>query len=321
LKPKEPLLPATEWDFTAIPDEELIACCLWEYARESATFMAPKEYLHRREGTKDIWELAPDARVVLERVLELPSEQSSRLYSLLTMFNGLPWTALDALKREQSRLVISSEVTAIRHARLSEVEALLAANRDLPAATIEALVQRGVPRSRYAGSGRRRGPLASAEPLALSSLGELPDSDWTKGCLVMAVTVDFAHYSDRELAAVFERVLTCHRPAQFSRPRRNEFFAKGSGKKRRDWRTALLRLGIMRALHACSFADPRFPKPFKARGEKACYFARQAALKTFRTLFPSLPGDEMPIHWMTRGGRRQVRRKDWAFAEDQMKTI
>ncbi len=25
-----------EWDFDSIPDSELVACCYWEYARESA---------------------------------------------------------------------------------------------------------------------------------------------------------------------------------------------------------------------------------------------------------------------------------------------
>jgi hypothetical protein len=25
-----------EWDFAAVPDDELLACCYWEYARESA---------------------------------------------------------------------------------------------------------------------------------------------------------------------------------------------------------------------------------------------------------------------------------------------
>jgi hypothetical protein len=29
------LLPPNEWDFTEVPDTELIGCCYWEYARES----------------------------------------------------------------------------------------------------------------------------------------------------------------------------------------------------------------------------------------------------------------------------------------------
>src|SRR2546422_750019 len=27
--------PRHEWDFDAVPDSELVACCYWEYARES----------------------------------------------------------------------------------------------------------------------------------------------------------------------------------------------------------------------------------------------------------------------------------------------
>lgn len=30
-------LPVSHWNFTSIADDELIACCLWEYARESRT--------------------------------------------------------------------------------------------------------------------------------------------------------------------------------------------------------------------------------------------------------------------------------------------
>lgn len=31
-------LERSEWDFASVTDEELIACCLWEYARESLSF-------------------------------------------------------------------------------------------------------------------------------------------------------------------------------------------------------------------------------------------------------------------------------------------
>src|SRR5713101_7067448 len=33
-------LPRVEWDFCAVRDDELLACCYWEYARESARIRA-----------------------------------------------------------------------------------------------------------------------------------------------------------------------------------------------------------------------------------------------------------------------------------------
>jgi hypothetical protein len=33
---KPPLLIEAEWRFDSVPDGELVACCYWEYARESA---------------------------------------------------------------------------------------------------------------------------------------------------------------------------------------------------------------------------------------------------------------------------------------------
>jgi len=34
--PSETPLEKHEWDFNDVPDAELVACCYWEYARESA---------------------------------------------------------------------------------------------------------------------------------------------------------------------------------------------------------------------------------------------------------------------------------------------
>ena len=37
LSPPEPAsLTKFDWNFDAVPDNELVACCYWEYARESA---------------------------------------------------------------------------------------------------------------------------------------------------------------------------------------------------------------------------------------------------------------------------------------------
>ena len=39
-----PAIPSTDWNFDSIPDSQLVACCYWEYARESAFLRAFKSH-------------------------------------------------------------------------------------------------------------------------------------------------------------------------------------------------------------------------------------------------------------------------------------
>ena len=199
--------------------------------------------------------------------------------------------------------MLPREVNPLRLASLEEAKALIEANRNIPKENIERLRRLGFPESELRGKRILRRPFNCVDAVQLSAVPTLRRSDdWSKGCSVIAVTVDFAHYSDDDLAEAFAKLIKSARPLEFATPKRTSVFARKAGKKLKDWRTALLRLGIMRALHAYTFADHRFPQPFKQRGEKACYFARKATLRTFHSLFPSL-SREKPVHWLTKGKR------------------
>jgi hypothetical protein len=298
-------LPEAEWmlDEANVPPPEVVACCMWEYARESESFLAATETTSRREGNVRQWERTPAAIAAIDRVLDLPSDHSAPLYQLVAVFNGRPWLQLRAAERALFAVMLPREVNPLRMAYLEEAKALIEANRTIPKENIERLRQWGRPEAELRRERILRAPNSGVDAVQLSAVPELrhPD-DWRKGCSVIAVTVDFAHYDDDDLAEAFARLIKSARPPEFATPKRTSVFAKKAGKKLKDWRTALLRLGIMRALHAYTFADCRFPQPFKQRGEKACYFARKAALKTFHSLFPSL-SREKPIHWLTKGQR------------------
>lgn len=53
-----------DWDFTAVPDDELFGCCLWEYARES-------NFIRRTLHSYREWFLSGGQR----------SEESERLFA------------------------------------------------------------------------------------------------------------------------------------------------------------------------------------------------------------------------------------------------
>ena len=298
------VLSRNDWDFDNVPDNELVACCFWEYARESETLLTATTFTSRRQGKSFILERTPAACAAINRILKLPSDQRASLYQLLAVFDGRAWAELTSTEKAQYAVMIPREVTPLRLAYLEELEALLDANQTIPAEAVKRLKKFGVPESKLSGEGIKRKPFNCVDALQLSGVLRLCQSgDWRKGCSVVAVTVDFAHYNDKELAAAFEILVAGLRPRGLAAPKRASLFPKAQGKKLKDWKAALYRLGVMRALHAHTFADHRFPEPFRKRGEKACYFARKAALKTFHSLFPFHPKEEKPIHWSTKGSR------------------
>ena len=69
-------LPEAEWmlDEVNVPASEVVACCIWEYARESESFLTATTSASRLEGNVFIWERTPAARAAIDRVLDLPSE-------------------------------------------------------------------------------------------------------------------------------------------------------------------------------------------------------------------------------------------------------
>ena len=119
---------------------------------------------------------------------------------------------------------------------------------------------------------------------------------WESGSENTVVEIQWACFTNDEIVECFRKWVKANRPKQNAAP-------DGKGKKLNDWRVALNRLGVMRALHAYTFADNRFPAVLKKRGEKFCYAARKSALEKFCELFPFRPKGEKPISWQTKGRR------------------
>jgi hypothetical protein len=242
-------LPETDWRFdkASVPDSELIACCVWEYARESQTLLTAPEFTYRREGKGFSFERTPAALAAIRRALDLPSDQRAPLYQLLAVFDGRAWSELSPADRTQYATMIPREVTPLRPAYLEEAQALLAASQAIPKENIERLRRLGTPESQLVGEGIKRGPTDCVHALRLSGVvGTSPSDDWRQGCSVIALTVDFAHYNDKELSAAFESLLRHSRPPELAEPKRAPVFARRKGNQLNKWRVALERLGVAR---------------------------------------------------------------------------
>lgn len=317
--PKDKLsLAESEWHFgkDCVPDNEVVACCFWEYARESAFV---RELRHRclenrrangpneqqlYADTDKLQSIGYTAEVFLRGFfLEPGIEYQSRNDQLpnwrhpeappITGNFPQPWQMLSRAERAY-RSCISSDRTAIplvpfkraeRHdardiakwadGKWNEVHAAYEkVRREDPETSEVELVRAG-----------KLAPFSGIQP-SLYSEG---------GGEVTVVWIQWAHFTNDEIAEYFRKWAKANRPKDIAGP-------DGKGKKLNDWRVALNRLGIMRALHAYTFADKRFPKEFRQRGEKHCYAARKFALKKFGELFPFLPKGEKPTNWQTKGG-------------------
>ena len=292
-------LPENDWNFDAVPANEIIACCVWEYARESQTLYAGMASTLRRQGKSIVIETTRAARASRRRLLDLPSDQRAPLHSVLTAFNGRPWLTLAPPDRSLCAQLFPREVTPLRPASLEEAQALLAANRTISKEAIEKLQSLGALPARPTRQAIKRGPIHAVEPLPLAGLFEPPSppGDWRAGCSAIALTVDFAHYNDHELATAFERLLGQMRPRRLAQPKRDRLFTRAKGNQLNRWRVAVERLAVARLVGHYGTDPAKFPALAIKLHQGRIYDRRERELRLadqfFCKLFPSLKGERM----------------------------
>ena len=307
-----------DWGFDDVPNEELIACCYWEYARESAFIRE----LRRRSVEhwqplylKGKWSKAPEEKQLyadLQTVQSIgyPAEVFLRgiscppdgvLPDALPLKPGevhpvtgsfpKPWQKLTREERAY-RAHISSDAERIPLVPFKRGVGLDA--KDIVEWVTAHRKERDIENERV----RRENPNKTEEALCREGKLQFPQIQpslfYVGGREVTVVWIQWADFTNDEIVEYFRKWVKTNRPKQSTAP-------DGKGKKMNDWRVALNRLGIMRALHAYTFADNRFPAAFKERGDKFCYAARKSALEKFCALFPFHPKGEKPINWPTKG--------------------
>jgi hypothetical protein len=322
------LLEREDWDFSDVPDGELVGCCYWEYARESAFI---RETLHRyrewfAEGGKR--DKASDELFARTDRIQSAGRAGEMLLRGCTLKAGIVWQSTDP-KREDYRHPEAPPITGSfpdPWQTLSSAErAYRARLANYGTGIVAVPIERGhgheaediakFYRSKWNEilsvfyEVQRQNPEKSERQLC--DEGKLPPFEeispslfWESGREVTVLRIAWANYTNDELARAFRRWVKAHRPKQIPVP-------SDQGRKPGDVRAQLTRLAVMRLLSRFKPSDifklrddGRFEiwetKQFAGRkwfdGTK-WHDARREAGQFFRRLFPFLPMAEKPLSW------------------------
>jgi hypothetical protein len=304
-----------EWDFSKIPDDELIVCSLWEYGRESNTFamLAAHYWLHDRlsrlqrgeviDPAREKWEAREQARIeawfaetqydsdaFLERYWETDFPLIG-IYDIIQSSGGTgadPWQSLPLESRQMLVRKVDETYTLLplTLSLIGDLETLWSANSGR---LLEIRAENRPPDD----------DCEDAEMFSETKWVEI-EGDFEKPPerIVAALTVDFSRFTDREILRSFEEWLRQTRPEPWKKPRRVFPNSPQRGRKLIDYRIALERLGLMRLLHENypNELRDRYPDVWKRMCRSDTHFRRecQLACEFYRALFPFLPEDDVP---------------------------
>jgi hypothetical protein len=304
------------WDFEDVPDQELIACCMWEYARESRTIKMVSDhhwcslrtiYFQKKyiEDPKLRERHDKEASLIEERLHHEGFEYGEFCdrffgtdFPLLEIYNALteyvrdgaePWQILHPKLREilVGKIGKSLVLRPFRQSMLMELEELWESNAS------ELLEIRS----------KEWPPEDEREEMHLYNESSPVEINLNKDgkpaeYVTAAFTIDFSRFTDTEVTTAFQDWLKISRPQRWKRPRRTLAVSPKKGRKQLDYRVALERLGLMRLLHWHSPLELRenYPAAWDKYGQKEPDFRREIrhACKFFRQLYPFLPPDELP---------------------------
>jgi len=318
-------LPEVEWNFDNVPDGELVACCYWEYARESAFI---REMLRQYRdwclagGKRDdesrkidarlrkLQSIGPHSDVFLQGCIcgpetvwqsddpEKPNYRPRDTPPITGSFPA-PWRSLSEVERK-CRANIRDEV---EHLHILPVKLahwtwaneigrvcleIADRQREQEKSWERDHLRKDKEGNRVTLPGAPAPPeFEPIQPAIRSGAGE-----------TVVVDIAWAHFTNDQIATYFRRWAKANRPKNITSP-------GGQGHKLKDWRVALDRLGMMRLLHRFRLGEmrERFPAGWKAFAGFEWYKERKRAGATFKKLFPFLPKTERPLSWPTKGGR------------------
>lgn len=304
-----------DWMFDDIPDEELIACCLWEYGRESHTLgmAAADHWVRMRHWMEDVYAKDPKLKKWHDkeqaRIEEWLGEVGCNFdefvdrfwrseHSMIEIFDYLrkyggssaaAWQELpkDARKSLVGKVGESISLRPLTAVSVGELEQLWNANN-------ERLLEIRHENRIEDDDSEDCEMCMETTPVEI----RLEDDEKPAERIAAAFTVDFSRFTDREILNAFSDWLKQTRPAHWSRPRRVFPNAPQRGRKLVDYRVALERLGLMRLLND-NYPDhlrKNYPEVWKRLCRDDTHFRRECkqACDFFRNLFPFLPEDEMP---------------------------
>jgi len=315
-----------DWNFDAVPDNELVACCYWEYARESAfvrnTLQKYREWCLSGSKWSDcdpeigknlekIQSMGYTSEVFVRGVTLLSREACQSIdpqkpnyrhpdAPVLTANFPNPWLSLSKDERKSRSHIRNarSVIPAIPFKRASWHDA-----KDIA----DWAESRWHEFNKLYDKARRESPgLSEKELVEKGKMQEFrgiqPSLFWEGGSEVTVVSIQWSLFSNDELARYFRDWIKANRPKHFKNP-------DARGHKLNDWRAKLTRLAVMRLLSQFSASQivsgNRFPAIWETTqfsGSKWAdftkwYDARREARKIFNSLLPFVPQQDKPLSW------------------------
>jgi len=324
--PDREIIDEQDWNFDAVPANELVACCYWEYARESAFIRDLRK--RSLECWKPLYAKCEGLSLPEEQRLHQDLQKAQSIgYASEVFIRGIscppddvfpdgpplkpgevhratgsfpkPWQALTAAERAY-RSHIGTDVERVPLVPFMRGISLDA--RDICEFTKSQAAKAEAARQQV----RRENPKLNEETLLRLGKLEFPEIKpalyWAGGYEVTVVSIDWGAFTNDEIVNYFRQWVKANRPSQYPVPSRK-------GHKPGDWRANLTRLAVMRLLSQFSALEivrqDVFPEIWKTKqfsGRKWGDFtkwrdARRDAGKLFHRLFPFLLKDEKPISW------------------------
>src|ERR1035438_388701 len=273
-----------EWNFSNVPLDELLPCCNWEYARESARIKSvfdqddetyfPPSIVKAKTQSRNGVTLKTNSVINMERARFISSLREFALPVFLTYQEAI---------KEFSRPLDLPWVKLSETTRRKVIEELAPYFAEKPALTF-------LPFNRC--SDLRDIGLADEEYRCAEIDEEL-------GVERLRVEIDWGGFTDMQIIAAFKTWIAENRPRGIgSADHRGRRKTKGYG----DY---LAWLGIMRLMHTYPFTsiERELPNAWSFYRSADWPRARKKAGKVFFELFHFLPAEDSPIHWQTAGGR------------------
>ena len=306
-----------DWDFNGVPDGELVACCYWEYARESYFIRQLRQRCMKdqQSGGQRDERLHAD----LQKLQSIGYPAHCFLHGFFCPPDGVLPDALPLRPGEVHRLtgafpkpwqLLTHDERGFRaympprgivdFVRILPFErGLFLHAKDIT----EMVTSRRRLRDEANALARRQNPKLSEE--ALSRMGKLqfpdiqPSVIYASGTENTLVQISWGIFTNEEIVQEFRKWVKANRPKDLPGP-------DGKGRnKARDWRVALERLAMMRLLHLFRLHDlsTECPKAWGLYHKREWYKERKRASQMFHRLFPFLGEEERPNSWPTKGGR------------------
>ena len=326
----EPPMERCEWDFDDVPDGELIACCFWEYARESHFIRGVRELCLRNWRAGGNWNLKLNDDLETLQSIGYPSDvfirgfffepdveeqcQDEKLPNYrhpdappITGSFPKPWKSLSEDER-QCRAIIGS---SIRQFQIVPIKlAHWSITKDIARQGQRVADKHHEQRTNWEKEYLRRDEKGAS--FSLPDAPKPPEFEAARPSMrwgfVETLLVDIAWqcFTNDEIANYFRKWVKLARPKEIPAP-------DGKGRnKAGHWRANLTRLAVLRLLARFTpleIVDPRkdkYPAVWKTkqfsrsqwRDVTKWHDARRQAGKVFHALFPFLQKDEKPISWV-----------------------